>query len=486
MCTRPINIDISKRSHYLRYYGIASAYVPCGHCAECQSLMQDSWFVRAYDEYCSNASLGGRTLFLTFTYDEDNVSWFYDDDDAPLFRCFDHTDKNRFLNSFRKDLERHGFTKTFKYFWCSEMGKNSTQRPHYHVLLYLPLDVWNYVSNHGRYSELRILRYFKRFWKHGFLTKGEGGLCVNGVAGVKYVAKYVTKDMLDSVSDAIRLYIGKGEREDWKERKAKISCYLPKHFQSIGFGAGLCRYFDGVELCSSKIADICKNGVIFVNDGKTQHIPFPRYVLNKVFYNRRLDNTLELNELGLCWQYDTLSSRIDDKIKKYKTILNYNLDILKNVDNPFCDDLCTPAFALLPFVRQILDDDERLAEISAFKVLFSGRYLRATYFDSILSTYNSGGYQSWIKLIKWVLYNHGLDCSYSDYSVNDYLHIPNQYVIFDDNFSDASDLEYQGFILDYVLNVLRDVDCSERKKEYDRKKLLKDFANNLKYHNFAV
>ena len=93
MCTSPLTI--SNKSPYQVYDLSPKKYqVPCGKCLECRSLVQSDWCTRlAYEInmfYCN----GGIGVFLTFTYNDDNLPIF-----EPLKQpCFRHDDVLKFLD----------------------------------------------------------------------------------------------------------------------------------------------------------------------------------------------------------------------------------------------------------------------------------------------------------------------------------------------------------------------------------------------------
>lgn len=167
--------------------------------------------------------LTGKGLFVTLTYDDENLK-----------------DLNkRDLQLFFKRLRREFPGKRIKYFACGEYGER-TLRPHYHMILYgLTLkDLECYLENGIYQSE-----YLKQIWPLGFNTIGHVS-----VRSIRYVVNYILKSY----------------------NVIKETGKKPIQLQSQGLGLGFVK--DDIRL---------EEGYLIV-DGKKRSIP--RYYVKKLKY----------------------------------------------------------------------------------------------------------------------------------------------------------------------------------------------------------
>lgn len=185
MCTSPITIK-NKRKHFIP--GIDKEYltVPCGHCLECRNEKRNHIYFLSYFEHLQAIFNGGFTQFFTLTYDNNHIPTFGNR------LCFSRTDIQRYIKRVRITLNRKlGFDLPIRYIVTCEYGDN-THRPHYHALFFI-----NMRCNH--YLVRKVLR---DSWYGGFSfgswdNFGE----VNRPQGIRYVTKYVCKDMFDQNYD---------------------------------------------------------------------------------------------------------------------------------------------------------------------------------------------------------------------------------------------------------------------------------------------
>lgn len=103
----------------------------CGKCLACRVAKRREWTTRLILEMV-NSSAG---CFLTLTYDEKFVPWA---DDS---RTLDKRDAQLFMKRLRRNVERNFRSHNrdvpqIRYFLVGEYGKVSTQRPHYHIILF--------------------------------------------------------------------------------------------------------------------------------------------------------------------------------------------------------------------------------------------------------------------------------------------------------------------------------------------------------------
>lgn len=232
-------------------------FVPCGECEDCKRNIQNEWFFRAYNEYIRFIELGGVCYIPTLTYNQEDLPVVCLDirNDSDLgfcgdlsvdLPCFCHADIRSFIRKLRVYVERLGYdSHGIKYIVCCEFG-DKKGRPHYHCAIFFPF----------RFSPMDVpndsiaLKLFRRAWIHGFVGVGRKGIRVNGIAGIRYAMKYITKDM--SFFNQKQKYVKDGvvkifDLKEWlnveddverKVRKNSLRFVAPRHWQSIRFGIG--------------------------------------------------------------------------------------------------------------------------------------------------------------------------------------------------------------------------------------------------------
>lgn len=107
--------DLATRGYYFQP-------VPCGHCPDCRADAAREWSNRCLMELEDNNNVG---CFVTLTYNDFNLPI---DDDGPTLR-------KRDFQLFMKRLRWYFPGKRIRFFACGEYGP-STNRPHYHVILF--------------------------------------------------------------------------------------------------------------------------------------------------------------------------------------------------------------------------------------------------------------------------------------------------------------------------------------------------------------
>ena len=281
MCYSPIRLRTNKKSFNPKTDKLYNSF-PCGKCGECRTQKQDSWEIRSYYEWRRCSQNNGITLFSTFTYDNDSLPYILLDD---LFvPVFSKTHVRAFFDSFRFQLERYfGTTYNFRYFITSEYG-GKTHRPHYHATLHFD----NFPEN-----KLNMLKHVIRIsWKYGFVDFGKinGGI-VQDVRAIKYVAKYVTKD-LDFYDDTLNEYLVECKTLD-KERYNIIKNEIcPFHLQSKYYG------LSALENVSKELAE---RGFITMPNYKTgvfELKKLPLYLERHLFYTLDQYNSYQLTPYG--------------------------------------------------------------------------------------------------------------------------------------------------------------------------------------------
>lgn len=155
-CVSPIQIQSPKgNGKYI--------YVPCGRCAWCRRDKRNEWVLRFEVEQKDNLY----TNFVTLTYNEENLPFFYDEITGECGYRASKSDVQKFI----KRLRKIGYK--FKYFIVSELGPKN-QRPHYHGLFF---------SNDLISSDVIQDKWNKGFTSSFPATPG----------AMRYVTKYILK-----------------------------------------------------------------------------------------------------------------------------------------------------------------------------------------------------------------------------------------------------------------------------------------------------
>lgn len=284
MCTCPIHIRNPKKD-FQPLNDKQWLEVPCGHCPECVVNSQLAWTTRLYYEWQNTLKPNGKSFYYTLTYNEQNVPWQYG------FRVFSKRDIQLFLKRLRKNLCNYGYKEHIKYFVVSEYGHKNTQRPHYHIIVFVYQDVPNYIF----YRSIRRAWCKKNSYKKsiGFIEPGKYGSVVNSVKALKYLCKYLQKDkgFIPIYENLIQKLVDDNPIKDNEDTLAynKRICDLAKnfspfHLQSAHLGECIINELDN----SQKMLGEC-----LVPSGKKNafgaliydSVPLPMYITRKLFYN---------------------------------------------------------------------------------------------------------------------------------------------------------------------------------------------------------
>lgn len=171
--------------------------IPCGKCAGCRLDYSRDWANRAYLESLS----WKHNYFVTLTYDDNAL---YIPDIMETSDGFTYTeieeqewkgilipdDFRRFLNTFRKIMEREYKATNIRFIGCGEYGKEY-RRPHYHLILFncpLPTDTFYHPRvNYGKYEYYQNT-IIERAWQ-----KGISNICPATWNNMAYTARYIMK-----------------------------------------------------------------------------------------------------------------------------------------------------------------------------------------------------------------------------------------------------------------------------------------------------
>lgn len=132
-------------------------YVPCGRCFECLKQKAANWKSRLFVEHQHSK----RSVFLTFTIDEEHLPFAISNSSLPIRRFF--------------ELYRRYFGKSCKHFFVTEIGEGG--RLHYHGIMFDFQCDLDWIHQH---------------WNYGFVWSG---WCNQRTIG--YIVKYITKPQSD-------------------------------------------------------------------------------------------------------------------------------------------------------------------------------------------------------------------------------------------------------------------------------------------------
>lgn len=204
----------------------------CGQCDECQMVSRNEWFFRNYAEWKYTKEHGGKTFFLTLTYAEEELPYYFQryncmDQDGTIcekltsFPCFSLEDIQVFIMKMRKYAQRRfGSDTRIRYMVFPEYG-SKTKRPHYHVFFYVNKQLSNFqffqlVDGYDndairrkawRWPKDKLFFKTKKHpygyrlrgaWTKGLIIvskKSKGGMNVNTEKSIKYASKYAVKDI---------------------------------------------------------------------------------------------------------------------------------------------------------------------------------------------------------------------------------------------------------------------------------------------------
>ena len=195
MCVSPIPVKV-KRLEPCKGFARSQYVVPCGKCWQCRLSKQSAYFVRSFFEWIQCTLFGGFSLFLTLTYNNDNIPR------TPVFHkyMFNKKDCQKYFKRVRKSIVTYLcksqhitpvdaqklLTSNLSYLLVSELGEH-TSRPHYHIIWHLKKPI----IPQGVFQQI-----VRDSWKLGFTCLGNNGGIINSESGIKYVCKYIGKNFL--------------------------------------------------------------------------------------------------------------------------------------------------------------------------------------------------------------------------------------------------------------------------------------------------
>lgn len=322
MCLQPITIPNKSRFFDPQTTPLYNT-VACGKCMECRDIKATSWNIRAYYEYKDTINCRGFVLFVTLTYNPSHLPVYelIDTNTGELnyIPCFSKSDIQSFHNKLRKQFKRDkGYDLPIKYLLTCEYGGN-THRPHYHALYFIKLP-----QSYAPY----IRSLIRQKWDNGFISFGKNQGIVYSNQALKYVTKYICKDLdFLPISNKIKYLIDDNER--FIQIKNEI---FPFHLQSVNLGANALLYDNNNE--------IIDEGKIYIPTSQgLKPVPIPLYLERKYFYTYDKElRTYQLNERGLKSKLTRLSKTKENFLKHYNKVFdnvqNYlNDNVIKNINH---------------------------------------------------------------------------------------------------------------------------------------------------------
>lgn len=142
--------------------------LPCGQCVGCRLERSRQWAIRCMHE----RALYDRNVFLTLTYDDDNL---------PAGGTLVKRDLQLFMKRLRK-----AYGKGVRFYACGEYGER-TLRPHYHLLLFnCDFEDKVFYKRAKRGERLYTSEIVRRLWPKGFNVLGDVSF-----DSAAYVARYI-------------------------------------------------------------------------------------------------------------------------------------------------------------------------------------------------------------------------------------------------------------------------------------------------------
>ncbi len=169
-CYHPSEVGIRRKSVYGSRRISYKQVVPCGHCLGCRGDQARQWAVRIMHE--QQMHIYG--WFITLTYSNEEI---------PEYGSLYPEHFRRFI----KDLRKRSPGRRISYYGCGEYGE-STQRPHYHAVLFGAQFLDRYVHPDSSRTGVWRSPTLEASWPHGFSEIGSLTL-----ASASYVAGYVRK-----------------------------------------------------------------------------------------------------------------------------------------------------------------------------------------------------------------------------------------------------------------------------------------------------
>lgn len=365
-------------------------YVPCGHCEACRAQKQEDMLVRIAYEFNDFCKRGGKTIFLTYTFDDISHPRFpyYDHvrGVCDSFKCFDKSLKDAhvhaILDKFRRDLSlKFGISKSklgkldVKFVFGSEFGeeKGKTHRAHHHVLWHLGPQILELYSG---YTEHDWISLFQDFWDYGYINKRKGSsIFVNSDFALRYVSKYMCKDLGFFKQPEVDRYLNCSDPDELKRRIDNAKDFFPKHWQSLHYGEGLVDVFDNL------ITYI--NGINFnfrsdTEKGRVVFYQIPKYVERKLLQVKDEHGRYVNTKKGCQFKFAKYFKVIGHTQQHMLELLDRDVFNVRttNLDFRRCKRLSVfeSLDDLYGFITSILGNPESVTEMILYNRVWSGKF----------------------------------------------------------------------------------------------------------------
>lgn len=286
--------------------------IPCGKCLGCQLDRSRTWADRMYLEYLSS---GKKAIFITLTYNDEEVPKIIDQESGELTGL---TLDVRDTQLFWKNLRKH-FKKPIRYFLCGEYGKRNTMRPHYHAIVFgldMHEDFPDYKDNCLKVNEIGqptwSSKILEDIWK-----KGRVSLSPINYKACAYVSRYCMKKAYGIEPP----YEGALKEFNTMSRRPGIASFYISKIDDEG----------ELIIDDDKLKEVCEKSHIFFNDGTSSYkVCTPKFFMKKLqlkfpdVYNKLVQersvvahdrDLLKLQTTELSYQ-ETLDNDYEDLINK--------------------------------------------------------------------------------------------------------------------------------------------------------------------------
>lgn len=176
-------------------YNPRDTMIPCGGCIECRLAKSRQWADRMMLELDHSKT----AIFATLTYDPEHVPIaMFDDNHEPIFTLV-----KRDVQLWLKRLRRHFEPRELRFYLSGEYG-DSTQRPHYHVILF-GLSLSDFPDSLSLFrNEYGQNIYFSPSFTHIW---GQGLCSIANVSWqtCSYVARYTMKKVTGDLAEVYAL-----------------------------------------------------------------------------------------------------------------------------------------------------------------------------------------------------------------------------------------------------------------------------------------
>lgn len=310
--------------------------------------LEQDWKLRIWQEISDTNSHGGKVVFFTPTYNNENLPWFNytEDGQSWCFPCFCKEHYEKFMRDFRgffyrkygltgpnrtkakynrKGLPIYHARYNVRVIWPCEYGldRSRTERAHYHPLLFIPEE---YLACDELSSVTKIKNFIESLWTYGFVIWSKidkGGIFVTRDFAATYVAKYCFKSAKYYTREDVRDFVFNSDGTLCRPHMQLLQGKLPTHWQSKFFGVGLCDLFDSY--------DKFRDGIDFNFDsnlqlGTSTKSRCPLYIERKLLcYVDKSDNSYKLNDKGIEWKQRKFEENLPKKSENLCFALCQNL-----------------------------------------------------------------------------------------------------------------------------------------------------------------